>query len=363
MRELIEEVLNLQPKFAAANTPDMRRRGELVRREIPAALRTRLAGLSTSSGIGALAVQGKDGTGLKTETPWVRVYSSERSPSATTGWYAVYLFAADGDRVYLSLNQGTTRWDGIDFTPRAPSELVARVAWARKKLSEASPLPDGWTTSIALQARRSALGPAYERGNVYAKSYELGSLPPDDILIADLQEALEMLGIIYASEDTGLDVPGDSPEVADALAQADLSAGNLAPPKKKLFRLSAPERRAIELRAMEVATAHLVSEGWTVKDVGAVRSYDLDARRANERIAVEVKGTTASGTEVVLTANEVKLHLDRYPDNALMVVHSIDLVVTDGAAIADGGVLEVRHPWALSENDLAPIAYRYSTGF
>ncbi|MEU7006771.1 DUF3578 domain-containing protein [Streptomyces sp. NPDC046332] len=56
----------------------------------------------------ALGIEGPDGTGLKTEVPWVRVYDPAMSPSATTGWYAVYLFSGTGDRVYLFLNQGTT---------------------------------------------------------------------------------------------------------------------------------------------------------------------------------------------------------------------------------------------------------------
>ncbi len=40
--------------------------------------------------------------------PWIRISSPDHSPHATEGFYLVYLFAADGSRVYLSLNQGTS---------------------------------------------------------------------------------------------------------------------------------------------------------------------------------------------------------------------------------------------------------------
>ncbi|WP_078998677.1 MrcB family domain-containing protein [Streptomyces sp. WM4235] len=56
-----------------------------------------------------VGIEGRDGTGLKTEIAWARVYSQRRSPSATAGWYIVYRSSASGDRVYLSLNQGTTK--------------------------------------------------------------------------------------------------------------------------------------------------------------------------------------------------------------------------------------------------------------
>src|SRR4051794_8207014 len=110
----------------------MARRGVLVRKEAADWLRELLPQLSAAvpALVDDLAVEGRDGTGRKTEVPWLRVHSRTRSPSATEGWYVVYLFSAEGDRVYLSLNQGTTRWENGEFRARPPEELRARVAWA-----------------------------------------------------------------------------------------------------------------------------------------------------------------------------------------------------------------------------------------
>src|SRR3954462_15671260 len=110
MHDSIEEVLLLQTDYSAHNTDAMQRRGYLVRTKLRHELENLLPSLSAASGIDDLRVQGKDGTGQKTEIPWTRIYSASRSPRPTSGWYIVFLFSAAGDRVYLSLNQGTTRW-------------------------------------------------------------------------------------------------------------------------------------------------------------------------------------------------------------------------------------------------------------
>jgi MrcB-like, N-terminal domain len=98
-------------------TPKRCNGGHIVRTELRHELEELVPAMSAASGIADLRVQGKDGTGMKTEVPWTRIYSASRSPKPTRGWYLVYLFSATGDRVYLSLNQGTTRWDGIEFRP------------------------------------------------------------------------------------------------------------------------------------------------------------------------------------------------------------------------------------------------------
>ena len=105
MRELLREVLNLQPRWSHTNTADMQRRGVLVRQDIPAWLRGRSEALAKLLGPAGLDcdVEGRDGTGQKSEIPWVRVFSRSRSPSANEGWYCGYLFRSDGTGVYLCL--------------------------------------------------------------------------------------------------------------------------------------------------------------------------------------------------------------------------------------------------------------------
>lgn len=120
---LLREVLDLQKVWTAKNTDAMQRRGVIVRDGLAAWLRERVAELAARMRVppSDVGVQGKDGTGLKAEIPWIRVFSRDRSPRATQGWYVVYQFSASGDRLYLSLNQRTMVWAGADFSPRSPA--------------------------------------------------------------------------------------------------------------------------------------------------------------------------------------------------------------------------------------------------
>lgn len=71
----------------------------------------------------------------------------------------------------------------------------------------------------------------------------------------------------------------EAPEIADAHAAVEaLSKG-----RGFSVRLSADERRTIELRAMRVAETHYASQGFVVEDVSAKRPYDLLCTRGSGR--------------------------------------------------------------------------------
>ncbi|MGW5053735.1 protein NO VEIN domain-containing protein [Actinokineospora sp. NPDC004072] len=148
------------------------------------------------------------------------------------------------------------------------------------------------------------------------------------------------------------------PDVMDAVLDAERAAGRT---RRQGRGLTAAEKTAVERRAMEVAGEHLVGQGWDVEDVGATRSYDIDATRGEEHLFVEVKGTTSAGEEVVLTRREVELMTDEYPHTMLIVVHGIELDRSGETPVARGGVLDVYHPWRVEPERLTPISYQYRT--
>jgi hypothetical protein len=191
----MRRVLELQRSYSSRNTPEMELRGRLVRQDGPRAVKRSLTDLPTLSF--KLDFEGRDGTGLKTRVPWIRVFDKQRSPSATSGWYVVYLFAADGSAVYLSLNQGTTTIEGGDFRSRPHEYLQQRVASARSVL--ASHGDDRLLQEIALHDP-GGLGPGYEQGNVFAYRYDSEAIPDDETLRGDLRAMLEMLDVIYKNE-------------------------------------------------------------------------------------------------------------------------------------------------------------------
>jgi hypothetical protein len=360
VRENIELVLDLQKQWESGNTPAMKMRGEVIRNAIPEELKHSLDELilRVPAALGDIKVRGKDATGRKSEVPWVRVFSAARSPRATDGWYLVYLFDAFGDAAYLSINQGTTKWDGREFRARPKAQLIERATWARDLLADQAESRQDLTDSITLPTRKSSLARGYEYGNVFSLQYERGAIPDDAVLLADFKYMAGLLTDLYEFADSALSIPGDpEPEVLDAIEFADFAAGKR---RNGGFRLNAAERLVIERRAVDATAGYLHFKGYQVKDVGATKSYDLHARRDEEEVLVEVKGTVSIGHDVILTRKEVALHQEKFPSNMLAVLSNINLDRDGMTPIASGGNLRVWKPWSLDSKSLEALSYTYS---
>lgn len=359
MREVLQGVLDAQREFTDEYTDAMRRRGELVRDRMTAWLRDRLPDLRAVS-VDDLEVDAGDGIGRRAEIPWARVHSASRSPKPRDGWYVVYLFDAPGESVYLALMQGTTTWNGDSPVDRPLADLRAGADRVRAALAtELARRPD-LVTGIALKGRRGKRARGYEHGTVAAFDYRRDAIPADDVLDTDLRFLVSVLGRLHADEDTTgpADVP--APEIADAVASAARAAGRRNTGQG--FGPDQAARAAIEAHAVDRAVRYLDAQGFAVRDVGAVESYDLDATRPGERLYVEVKGTTSAGDEVILTRNEVRLNARHYPDTMLIVVSGIELDRRTDPPRAHGGRMRVVHPWAVAGEDLTALSYRYRVG-
>lgn len=192
LSEVFERVLTLQGNYSSANTDDMKERGDLVRNEARELLTGVVQDIKELDY--ELEVLGRDGTGRKTRVPWIRVYDRVQSPRATEGWYLVYLFAADGSAVYLSLNQGTTDFDGSDYARKDDEFIAKRVESARQTLSISGQLS---TLEPMDLADPGGLGEGYEKANVVSRKYLAGEVPKDQNLEEDLREMVAMLVKIY----------------------------------------------------------------------------------------------------------------------------------------------------------------------
>jgi hypothetical protein len=118
----------------------------------------------------------------------------------------------------------------------------------------------------------------------------------------------------------------------------------------------------IEEHAVKVAMKHLEKKGFTnIKDVGKNHSYDIAAKLNGVDFYVEVKGTISLGEKVVLTKNEVLLHRQEHPNNALIVVSQIDLDRSEPAS-ASGGKVRFISPWEIEDSDLEALGYDYKVG-
>jgi len=168
------------------------------------------------------------------------------------------------------------------------------------------------------------------------------------------------LGRIYGLEDNGLG-PNEAHYQRD-VAQKQIrrvESGKSSAVSSQGFGLSGPERRAVELRAMEVARDWLISQDYRVKDVSATDPCDYLAMKDKVKFYVEVKGTTGRGEAVILTKNEVALHKAKHPNTMLLIVKQIDLnKITDPPSVT-GGSLQVISPWDITDDRLTALSYQY----
>jgi 5-methylcytosine-specific restriction protein B len=135
------------------------------------------------------------GRGSAADVPWFSVQPERGRASARRGFYVVYLFAADGSAVYLSLNQGTENVKG------GRSPLVKRAI----DLAVAGGVPDdGELIELRSRAQRPR---NYEAANAYAIRYAVDEVPDGATLAADLDR---MLGYLDRAVASGLELDPES---------------------------------------------------------------------------------------------------------------------------------------------------------
>lgn len=118
-------------------------------------------------------------------------------------------------------------------------------------------------------------------------------------------------------------------------------------------------RKAIEMAAVEQATAHFAAQGYAVKDVGLTHSYDLLATRGEEVRHVEVKGSQGHISKIQLTRNEVK-HATDFDNTDLILVSEVRWErLEDGSIETGNGDMSVIPNWTPSVENLKPVSYEY----
>lgn len=359
MREKLGRVLDLQHDYNPLPSPAMDERGHLIRNEIPDEMRDWEAA-QTDAAIpfrGRLNVQGRDGTGLKTFVPWVRIHSPELSPSAQNGWYVVYLFRADGAGVYLCLSHGSTFFDGFTFVPRPLEQMEPLMQWARDLLDREA-AQAGFTIDLDL-AVTSGVALAYHDTTAFTKYYPREAIPDDQTLADDAATAVAMLGQIYAATEQGI-VPGmavsEVKEVEAAIEAVARPNSNRAPGQG--FGLTHAQRMAVDDHAMSEAHDWLRENGFVkIDDTSKNFPFDFTAYRDETKHLVEVKGTTGPLGAIILTSNELAAQRGAYPKNILIVVYGIALDKIDNST--SGGTRHIIQPWLVDGEALTPLSFRY----
>lgn len=303
-----------------------------------------------------LRIEGRDGIGRKTQAPWVRIYSEDLSPSATTGFYLVIHFTTNGQSFFITLGCGANKWDSErgDLIKYADKDIYDKVNWAKSILNQEGVDYTGFTDQINIGSKHTT-PKSFEKATVICKKINVTETTDDEIK-KTIVDALRILSVIYSHR-----IDANS-TISSILSGSELDVV-INPIKSNNgtgqgFSLSAPERKAVEIRAMEVTLNHLISLGYKVKNTSANNPFDYLAKKAGETIKVEVKGTTSiSADAVMMTSNEVELHKNEVGTIALAIVRQIKFTERGVQAKCEGGLLEFIYPWRIEKWTLEPKAY------
>ena len=356
LKKVLKRICELQPSYSSVNTPAMQERGELIRRNLTAEIKARCGSITRMMGAFGddFNVGASDGIGRKTEAPWVRFCSKKMSPAPTEGYYFVIHFNRDGTALFLTVGCGSTTWKKGSLAPLSKEKLLEKTLMARDSIISEHGRVGDFVDQIALNAK-APLPKTFEQATAIAKRINFDDIDATDFDSLFSQSAL-YLRTIYEAQRSGFDLTH-----AD---QAELEIQDVVKPQRKRqsgsqgFGLSAPEKKAVELRAMELTQVWFESNGYAVKDTSANQSYDLLASKDNITTKVEVKGTTSSDPSAILmTANEVDLHRSEKGLTTLAIVSDIKLVKSTPPT-ASGGRLEVLLGWDIDQWLTTPTAFR-----
>lgn len=357
LSELLKRVANLQPSWTSENTPEMQERGHLIRKAIPATLKASVGQLQDAIAPygDELKIEGSDGKGKKGQAPWVRLFSHRLSPSAKTGFYLVIHFSADGAKCYFTLGTGTSSYKakrGLMYDDS--DEILKRTDWMVRSLESSGAELTSFTDKMSIGSSLKSTK-KFEDGTAICRSVRVDELT-DELAFDLLTRLLKFLSIIYQSVDRRDHLPDSDALTIQLEASVSEKHRDLALGQGR--GLNSEQKKAVELRAMDVVKKALLSDGYELTDTSANNSYDFLATRDGRELKVEVKGTTSCLCNAVcMTSNEVKLHHDEKGETALGIVSSIVLDESAGLCRGKGGILELAIPWDITDWHCEPVTY------
>lgn len=124
------------------------------------------------------------------------------------------------------------------------------------------------------------------------------------------------------------------------------------------FKITPDLRKKIEEYSVSKAIQYFKKQGFSVKNVGSTKSYDLDCFKDGDTLRVEVKGTQTEGNNIILTPNEVRNA--KKHKTALYILHSINVNIFRKKYKLSEGIGKIVNPWKIDkQGKLKPLSYMY----
>lgn len=121
------------------------------------------------------------------------------------------------------------------------------------------------------------------------------------------------------------------------------------------------KQKAVENRAMAVATKHYAALGYSVTDTSTNNRYDLLCSKDDETVRVKVKGLTGGLGVVEVTKGEVQSARSSECPTHLFVVYSISLKeINRTDFVGEGGESHILASWQPKDSDLDATRFRFT---
>ncbi|MRF36058.1 DUF3578 domain-containing protein [Staphylococcus sp. KY49P] len=127
-------------------------------------------------------IKGSIGNGQFASIPWVVIMNEEITKSPTKGIDIVFLFSADGEKVYLTLNQGATYF-------KEKNLKKVEIVKISKSIYEILDSPESEPVDIDLRSK-TALGKDYEKTTISGYEYYIDDMPDSSIIESDINKLL-----------------------------------------------------------------------------------------------------------------------------------------------------------------------------
>jgi len=331
---LFQEIAKLYPSYLAGRTTNKNDPAHnLIVAEVPRTLEL----LSPDKRL--LKFEGSAGKGNMTPAPWMAVYHTDITTSATDGFYVVYLLSLSMRRLVLEIGLGATQFEKRFGTGQ---KMLAKVEEGASLVRQASDyiLPKVLSPSTLqriskqpvhlLDGMRSPKHEAYERCSIYSLSYDLASTIDPVSFENDYKEILslycEMVGSPLVPEVEDLPWTDVTPNAKERTVETSLFVPLKPKTERKVGSRSSPARRyskqsdkvgregerivfEVEKRKLErLGRLDLAQKVIWHRDYPKDRTPGWDITsydQAGKKIFIEVKATVSNSiTSIQLTSNE-----------------------------------------------------------
>lgn len=246
--------------------------------------------------------------------------------------------------------------------PRPHSKGQVVVGWYKNATVLSQYLGSPWWHCFVVPARNALLVPTYRRicsvprGRNAPGQSNVFFLFDSSGKYRKLRWAQEVLRFVDTYSGPNL---VNQPEAETHLEIEAIVDKELGTALAQGVQIDPAARKVIENTAMNSAKRYYELRGYRVLNVSSTRSYDLHCIKNGRELFVEVKGSQAPLSKIILTPNEVAFAKKHSKNMALYVLHSVKVTHNRRLFRASGGVPIVLSPWRIETKRLAPLQYFY----